>query len=164
VYREMPCRWFKRACCVCALRAWRCRKDSARTQVCRATQGQVSSRPIVHCGSFLTTYHHACRYRYVFYIDATSATTIEADLKSIALAKGAGDNPSDALTWLARLSEEWLMVYNNADDTTLELRRYFPTCSHGKILVTTRNRRIILLGQGVEPHCHVSEMSRGDGD
>jgi hypothetical protein len=33
-------------------------------------------------------------------------TTIEADLKSIALAKHVGDNPSDALTWLAGLTEE----------------------------------------------------------
>jgi hypothetical protein len=98
------------------------------------------------------------RYQHVFYIDATSATTIEADLKSIALAKHAGDSPSDALAWMARLTEEWLVVYNNADDTSLDLRQYFPACSTGKILVTTRNRRMITLAQGVEPYSHISEM------
>jgi hypothetical protein len=54
------------------------------------------------------------------------------------------------------------MVYNNADDTKLNFARYFPACSRGKILITTRNRRITMLGQGIEPHCHVSEMSTED--
>jgi hypothetical protein len=104
------------------------------------------------------------RYQYVFYVDATSAETIEADLKSLALAKKAGSGPDDALTWLARQLENWLILYNNADDTSLDLRRYFPACSHGNILITTRNRRMIHLAQGVEPEYHVSEMSADDAE
>ncbi|KAG9128366.1 hypothetical protein FRC07_000040 [Ceratobasidium sp. 392] len=101
---------------------------------------------------------HKDRYRYIFYIDATSTTTIETDLKSIALEKKAGDNPSDALNWLAQQSEQWLVVYNNADDINLDLGRFFPTCSHGRILVTTRNRRIITLARGPDPHLQISAM------
>jgi hypothetical protein len=102
------------------------------------------------------------RYSDIFYLDATSAQTIEADLKRIALAKKVGGNSSDALTWLACQRENWLLVYNNIDDTSLPLRHYFPACLHGNILITTRNRRMINLAQGTEAECHVSEMSDED--
>jgi hypothetical protein len=102
------------------------------------------------------------RYSDIFYLDATSAQTIEADLKRIALTKKVGDNAADALTWLAHLRENWLVIYNNADDTSLPLRQYFPASLHGNILITTRNRRMINLAQGVEAECHISEMSEED--
>jgi hypothetical protein len=35
--------------------------------------------------------------------------------------------------------EEWLLLINNADDPTLDLRKYFPSCSHGNVIVTSRN-------------------------
>jgi hypothetical protein len=82
---------------------------------------------------------------------------IEADLKRIALTKRVGDNATDALTWLARLKGNWLIVCNYADDTSLNLRQYFPACSHGNILITTRNQQMINLAQGVEAECHVSD-------
>jgi hypothetical protein len=88
----------------------------------------------------------------------TASTTIEADLNSISLAKHVGDNSSDALTWLAGLTEEWLILYNNADDISLDLRQYFLACPTGKVLVTARNRRVITLAQSAKRYCHVSEM------
>ncbi|KAG8770277.1 hypothetical protein FRC12_004386 [Ceratobasidium sp. 428] len=101
---------------------------------------------------------HKKKYRHIFYIDATSTTTIETDLRSIARDKKAGDNPSHALTWLAQQLEPWLVVYNNADDTSMDLGRFFPSCPHGRILVTTRNRRMITLAHGTGSHLLVSEM------
>ncbi|KAG8688670.1 hypothetical protein FRC09_012796, partial [Ceratobasidium sp. 395] len=101
---------------------------------------------------------HKKRYRHIFYIDATSTTTIETDLRSIARDKKAGDDPSHALDWLAQQSERWLIVYNNADDTRMDLGQFFPSCPHGRILITTRNRRVIMLARGTDPHLHVSEM------
>ncbi|KAG8724461.1 hypothetical protein FRC09_018390 [Ceratobasidium sp. 395] len=105
---------------------------------------------------------HANDYDHIFYLDCTSKHTIDADLKRIALAKNAGDCYSDALTWLAGRKERWLIVYNNADDTSMNLRGYFPSCSHGCILITTRNRGMVSLARGVDANCHVSNMSEGE--
>ncbi|KAG8748554.1 hypothetical protein FRC10_003688 [Ceratobasidium sp. 414] len=102
---------------------------------------------------------HRDKYEHIFYVDATSATTINTELKNIALAKKAGDSPSDALSWLAKQPGQWLMVYNNADDPSLDLCPFFPTSSRGKILITTRNRRITTLAHGTDPDLHISGMS-----
>ncbi|KAG8724686.1 hypothetical protein FRC09_015597 [Ceratobasidium sp. 395] len=104
----------------------------------------------------------ALNYAHIFYVDCTSKHTIDADLKRIALAKHVGDCTSDALVWLARLQERWLIVYNNADDISINLRGYFPSCSHGSILITTRNRGMTNLARGVDAGCYVSNMSEGD--
>jgi hypothetical protein len=94
----------------------------------------------------------------VFYIDASSAATISADLKNIAAIKKAGETEDDALAWLAGQDERWLIVFNNADNTSLDLKRYFPACSHGDILITTRNHQLINLAHAADAHCKVSGM------
>ncbi|KAG8693431.1 hypothetical protein FRC09_010517 [Ceratobasidium sp. 395] len=98
----------------------------------------------------------------VFYIDATSVMTIQAGLKNIALAKKIGTTSNDAITWLSACRENWLIVYNNADDTTLGIQSFFPPCSYGNILITTRNRQIISHAQGPQAHCQVSGMLMAD--
>ncbi|KAG8706136.1 hypothetical protein FRC09_002554 [Ceratobasidium sp. 395] len=105
---------------------------------------------------------HANDYDHIFYADCTSKHTIDADLKRIALARNVGDCANDALTWLARLQERWLIVYDNADDTSINLRGYFPSCSHGSILITTRNYGMTKLARGVGGNCHVSNMSEDE--
>ncbi|KAG8776165.1 hypothetical protein FRC12_001062 [Ceratobasidium sp. 428] len=105
---------------------------------------------------------HKKKYQHIFYIDATSTTTIETDLRSIARDKKAGDDPSHALTWLAQQSEPWLVVYDNADDASVDLGRFFPSCPHGRILVTTRNHKMVVFARGTDSHLHVSEMLTED--
>jgi hypothetical protein len=79
------------------------------------------------------------RFSEVFFVDATSSETIETDLRNIALAKGTGNTSGDALRWLCRHKEEWLLFIDNADDTSINLSEYFPQCSHGNIIITSRN-------------------------
>ena len=55
-----------------------------------------------------------------------------------------------------------MLLLNNADDTTLNVRDYFPRCSHGNILITTRNREIIQHGSGKQWYCPVSGMNPND--
>ncbi|KAG9121121.1 hypothetical protein FRC07_003053, partial [Ceratobasidium sp. 392] len=102
----------------------------------------------------------------VFYVDASSAETISTDLKRIAMVKQAGNTQDDALTWLAGQDKKWLIVFNNADNTSMDLKQYFPTCSAGNILITTRNRQMInLAGQakpGVKAECHISGLEPDD--
>ena len=101
------------------------------------------------------------RFSNVYFVDASTAETINADLISIAVAKGAGESTQDALEWLAGLREEWLLLLDNADDPALNLRDYFPRCSHGNILITSRNHETshhASDGSG----CPISAMDPGD--
>ena len=79
------------------------------------------------------------RFSKVLFVDASSDTTINADLSDIAVVEHIGNAHQDTLDWLCGLREEWLLVFDNADDTTLDFHRYFPSCSHGNIIITTRN-------------------------
>ena len=88
----------------------------------------------------------------VFFIDATTAQTIDADLKNIALAKEIGENANDTVIWLAGKRKEWLLLFDNADDTTLNLSQFFPSCSHGNILITSRNRETIIHAPDFNSH------------
>jgi hypothetical protein len=44
------------------------------------------------------------------------------------------------IRWLAGRREEWLLLFDNADDLKLNLSGFFPSCAHGNILITSRNR------------------------
>ena len=47
------------------------------------------------------------------------------------------------LHWLAsQTNKNWLLLFDNADDVDLKLKKYFPLCSSGNILITTRNREL----------------------
>jgi hypothetical protein len=51
----------------------------------------------------------------------------------------AGDTILHALQWLVARRTEWLLLFNNADDTGIDLQQFMPECNHGNILITTRN-------------------------
>ena len=79
------------------------------------------------------------RFSNVYFVDASTTNTIDTDLTNIALGKGIGDSMKNTVDWLATQDEEWLLLLNNADDPAMDLRDYFPHCSHGNILITSRN-------------------------
>ncbi|KAJ7142409.1 hypothetical protein C8R44DRAFT_974174 [Mycena epipterygia] len=74
----------------------------------------------------------------VYFIDSTSKQTIENDLITLALVNNL-KTAEEALLWLARQPTNWLILYNNADNINLNLFQYFPTCTHGNIIITSRN-------------------------
>jgi hypothetical protein len=48
-----------------------------------------------------------------------------------------------SLHWLASQCEgNWLLFFDNADDVNLKLKKFFPSCVSGNILVTTCNREL----------------------
>ncbi|KAJ7488806.1 hypothetical protein FB451DRAFT_1222817 [Mycena latifolia] len=94
------------------------------------------------------------RFSDVYFIDGTSQQTIENDLTTLALVKNM-TTMHDTLLWLAHQPEEWLLVYNNADDIHLNLAQFFPPCSHGNILITSRNPD---LGQHADSQHKVDDM------
>jgi len=48
-----------------------------------------------------------------------------------------------SLHWLASQTDRnWLLLFDNADNVDLKLSKYFPSCSFGNIVITTRNREL----------------------
>ncbi len=75
-------------------------------------------------------------------------------LKSIATTRKIGDSSQDALKWFASKQEPWLLFFDNADDPKIDLNKFFPKCSHGNIVITSRNPGLRGYGQ----HSQVSDM------
>jgi tetratricopeptide (TPR) repeat protein len=89
------------------------------------------------------------RYRYIFFVDASTPATIRGDLESAirSIDGHEQDTYKDALTFMSRTPENggWLYILDNADDPDIDLTPYFPSCSHGTIIITSRNRRVGVL-------------------
>lgn len=94
----------------------------------------------------------------ILYADATSVETIEAAFKTFAALKGIGNSYQDTLRWLVSNSGHWLLVLDNADAPSVEVRKYLPDCSHGSIIITTSKQEMTNLGQGPDSYCTVSGM------
>ena len=61
-----------------------------------------------------------------------------------AVGPGDAEQSVDAsLRWLAnQTNRHWILFFDNADDVDLNLNTFFPPCTSGNILVTTRNREL----------------------
>jgi len=61
-----------------------------------------------------------------------------------AITPGTAEQSVDSsLHWLANQQNgNWLLLFNNADDVHLKLKKFFPPSASGNILVTTRNREL----------------------
>jgi len=82
------------------------------------------------------------RFSDIFYIDATTQQTLEADL--VAITPTNMKQSVDACKhWLAtQRTQNWLLFFDNADDVQLNLAMFFPKCRFGNILITTRNPQL----------------------
>ncbi|KAG9080294.1 hypothetical protein FRC06_006822, partial [Ceratobasidium sp. 370] len=94
----------------------------------------------------------------IVYVDATSRDSATSALEGFAKAKLVGEAHTDAIRWLSSRRERWLMVFDNADDPSLDIRSLFPSGDHGSILITTRISQLALLAQGPDPECGVFSM------
>ncbi|KAG8716716.1 hypothetical protein FRC09_015318 [Ceratobasidium sp. 395] len=94
----------------------------------------------------------------VIYVDATTAETLTSTLRRFAIARSLGDTHESTLLWLSSHNKRWLLVFDNADDTSLDLQSYLPKGTNGRVLITTRNRDTALLAQGPDSDYSVSSM------
>ena len=53
--------------------------------------------------------------------------------------KSAGDSQQEGLLWLTSQVQAWLVVFDNADDPSINLQDFIPECDHGNIIITSRN-------------------------
>jgi tetratricopeptide (TPR) repeat protein len=81
----------------------------------------------------------AFRFWVIFWIDCSTNHTIEQGFLKIAQTCKIKEEIESIQTWLANSPEQWLLIFDNADDPLIDISRYFPTGSRGTILVTTRN-------------------------
>ncbi|KAF7344867.1 Nephrocystin-3 [Mycena venus] len=94
----------------------------------------------------------------IFFVDTSTKKTIDLGLKNIAIAKHCGNSSHDGLQWLTSTVEEWLLFLDNADDPNINLNDFIPQCSHGNIIITSRNPGLRVYGK----HSSVSEMDEKD--
>ena len=101
------------------------------------------------------------RFSDIFYIDATTQQTLEADLIAIAPAI-AEQSVAGCHQWLASQHEQnWLLFFDNADNVQLNLATFFPKCKFGNILVTTRNPQL-RIHAGEDGDAKVADMNPED--
>ncbi|KAF8193565.1 hypothetical protein K438DRAFT_1674608 [Mycena galopus ATCC 62051] len=99
------------------------------------------------------------RFSDIFFIDTSTIATIDTGLKNIAVAKDSGDSPQDGLLWLTNKVEEWLLVFDNTDDPSINLNDFIPQCNHGNIIITSRNPGLCVYAGS---HSLVSDMEEED--
>ena len=81
----------------------------------------------------------------MFWVDASSLDNITISLRGISsmpTAKDLGvhDSVNSVLQWISHIQEEWLIVFDNADDCPPEVvANFIPQGNRGNILITSRN-------------------------
>ena len=86
------------------------------------------------------------RFSYIFWVDASSQESITTSLKglsniSTAQASGVDGSVESVLQWISCIAEEWLMVFDNADNPSPEVvAKFIPPGNRGNILITSQNR------------------------
>lgn len=115
-------------------------KDTVVFAVCRtgSKRKSVSVSFLLVCLIFI----NAFSFSRVFFIDAATKQSLIFSFKAIfqntpALkAFGRVNSPQTVLDWIAQLEDEWLIVYDNAEDF---ISGYLPSGSKENILITSRN-------------------------
>ncbi|KAJ7032979.1 hypothetical protein C8F04DRAFT_635348 [Mycena alexandri] len=104
------------------------------------------------------------RFSEIFYVDATNEQTLEIDLQAVAPV-AVGKSAQASQQWLAGRQEEqkeWLLFFDNADDVELDISKFFPRCTFGNILITTRNQDLCLHARDEDAVSKVSDMIAED--
>ena len=101
------------------------------------------------------------RFSDIFYIDATNQQTLEADLMAISPTNVA-QSVAGCHQWLkSQHGQNWLLLFDNADDVHLNLATFFPDCRFGNVLVTTRNPQLSIHARK-DGNAKVADMHPGD--
>ncbi|KIM31602.1 hypothetical protein M408DRAFT_327097 [Serendipita vermifera MAFF 305830] len=104
-------------------------------------------------------------FSHVVFVDARSEASLKTDLQLWAQSLGAGHEADDWNNGLEILATDlndgsWVLIFDNADDPSLKLKKYFPRCSSGTIVFTSRNWEVGNLAN--TDHLELEKMSQGD--
>jgi tetratricopeptide (TPR) repeat protein len=104
-------------------------------------------------------------FSHVFWVDASSQESIETSLKGISSLFAAQDSHVHGsvefvLQWISSLQEQWLIVFDNADNLSPEVvDKFIPPGNRGNILITSRNQS---MGRIVSFENKINEMEEPD--
>ena len=85
------------------------------------------------------------RLSHVFWVDASSVESITLSLRGISSISAAqascpDDSVESVLQWMSGIQEEWLIVFDNADELPVHMvEKFIPSGNRGNILITSRN-------------------------
>ncbi len=103
------------------------------------------------------------RFSDIFWIDASSESTIDLRLRQVAQASGgtaeATSSAASALKWISK-KLNWLMIYDNADGGYQVVEKFLPPGNGGNILITSRNLELMRI---TEDSMEVLEMGEEEG-
>jgi Tetratricopeptide repeat len=99
------------------------------------------------------------RFWGVFTVDASSTENAQQSFISIAKACGTDPNERAAKSWLSSSDRPWLLLIDNANDTNLEIEKYFPDGEHGLTLITTRNPSVKMHGTIGRRYYHFDRLN-----
>jgi hypothetical protein len=135
---------------------------AGKTQICLKFLAESDkSRCDLSCTTYLVASSNSLhRFTDVFFLDASTVDTINSGLKNIALTQSLGSEVDDASHWLASSQDEWLLIFDNADDPSINLFHYFPQSSSGNILITSRNPQLYV--HAPDSHHHITDMDEED--
>ena len=88
----------------------------------------------------------------IWFFDASSKTALDQNFKVLGNAAGVGQDVKDVKAFLVGTKENWLCIFDNADDPSLFVEEYIPSCSHGNVIITSRLKEIAALES---PGCHI---------
>ncbi|KAJ6499503.1 hypothetical protein DFH09DRAFT_1289964 [Mycena vulgaris] len=108
----------------------------------------------------MTNRHQTPRFTKQFFINASSLQTLDTAFKNIAISHKIGKTSEDASLWLISQIEEWMLFFDNADDPNIDLFHFFPRCTHGNIIITSRNRELAV--HAPRSHSRVADMDETD--
>ncbi|KAJ7601577.1 P-loop containing nucleoside triphosphate hydrolase protein [Roridomyces roridus] len=78
-----------------------------------------------------------------FFVNAGSLQALKTSFMNIAISQTFGKTAEAGLQWLISGNKEWTLLLDNADDSKLNLSPFFPQCTHGNIIITSRNPRLV---------------------
>ncbi|KAJ7615443.1 hypothetical protein FB45DRAFT_243892 [Roridomyces roridus] len=73
-----------------------------------------------------------------FFVNASSSDNLNTSFMNIAISQGFGKTAEAGHQWLISKHKKWTLLFDNADNPKLKLWPFFPQCTHGKIIVTSR--------------------------
>ena len=107
------------------------------------------------------------RLSHVFWVDASSEESIIMSLRGIssistAQASCVADSVGSVLQWMSGIQEEWLIVFENADEPPVHVvEKFIPPGKRGNILIITRNQSMGSL-ISFENLIEINEMEEAD--
>jgi hypothetical protein len=100
------------------------------------------------------------RFSGVYFVDGTTLETVQGSFEDIARYTSAGETTENSLRWFSQQQTEWLLLIDNADDPKINLRQFLPACTHGNIIITSRNRAC--RQHAPDSNCNVVEMEQDE--